>query len=84
MKCCNYNILTVDYNPIAKEPCYVEAARNTELVGKCTAQLIDEMIQNHNFSIKDFHIIGFSLGGQTAGFIGNYIKSGRIQRITGS
>lgn len=83
MKCCDYNIISVDYNPIAREPCYIQAARNTELVGMCTAQLIDELVQNFDFNLTQFHVIGFSLGGQVAGFIGNYIESGKLERISG-
>lgn len=83
MECCNYNIISVDYEPIAREPCYIEAARNTELVGKCTAQLIDELVNKYNFSLELFHTIGFSLGGQTAGFIGDYLESGKFPRISG-
>ncbi|XP_026733202.1 pancreatic lipase-related protein 3-like [Trichoplusia ni] len=83
LKCCNYNIISIDYNPIAREPCYIEAARNTELVGKCTAQLIDQLVQKHDFNLSQFHVIGFSLGGQAAGFIGDYLTSGLLDRITG-
>lgn len=83
MECCDYNIISVDYNPIAREPCYMSAAHNTELVGMCTAQLIDELVAHHGFQLEKFHVIGFSLGGQTAGFVGNYVKSGKIYRITG-
>ncbi|XP_050347141.1 pancreatic triacylglycerol lipase-like [Nymphalis io] len=82
MECCNYNIITVDYNKIALEPCYLQATRNIELVGMCLAQLIDEMVQNHNFQLKQFHVIGFSLGGQTAGYLSNYLKSGKLDRIS--
>lgn len=83
MECCNYNIISVDYNPIAREPCYPSAARNTELVGMCTAQLVDELIEKHGFELSRFHLIGFSLGGQVVGFIGQYLKSGQFDRITG-
>ncbi|XP_046962859.1 lipase member H-A-like [Vanessa cardui] len=83
MECCDYNIISIDYNKIALEPCYMQAARNTELVGMCTAQLIDEMVQNHGFDLRQFHIIGFSLGGQTAGYISNFLKSGTLDRISG-
>ncbi|KAJ8721487.1 hypothetical protein PYW07_002262 [Mythimna separata] len=82
MQCCNYNIISVDYNPIAREPCYIEAARNTELVGMCTAQLIDQLVQKYGFNLTQFHVIGFSLGGQTAGFIGDYVTSGKLERIS--
>ncbi|KAM3964258.1 pancreatic lipase-related protein 3 [Aphomia sociella] len=82
MQCCNYNIISIDYNPIARSPCYYSAAKNTELVGKCTAQLIDELVENHGFKLADFHLIGFSLGGQVVGFVANYIESGKFNRIT--
>ncbi|PZC82661.1 hypothetical protein B5X24_HaOG200583 [Helicoverpa armigera] len=83
MKCCNFNIISVDYSPLAREECYIEAARNTELVGICTAQLIDQLVQTHGFDLSRFHIIGFSLGGQAAGFIGGYVTSGKLNRLTG-
>ncbi|KAJ8721489.1 hypothetical protein PYW07_002264 [Mythimna separata] len=83
MQCCNYNIISVDYNPIARRPCYRSAARNTKLVGKCTAQLIDQLVQKYGFNLTQFHVIGFSLGGQTAGFIGDYVTSGKLERISG-
>lgn len=83
MECCDYNIISVDYNPIAREPCYLNAAENTELVGMCTAQLIDNLVKYHSFELDKFHVIGFSLGGQTAGFVGNYLQSGSLSRVTG-
>ncbi|CAH2108308.1 unnamed protein product [Euphydryas editha] len=83
MECCDYNIISVDYNKIALEPCYIEAAQNTELVGMCLAQLIDELVQNYRFQLSQFHIIGFSLGGQTAGNVANFLKSGKLDRISG-
>lgn len=84
MKCCDYNVISVDYNNIALEPCYLESARNTELVGKCTAQLIDNLIKIHGFKMQRFHVIGFSLGAQTAGYMANYLINGRLSRITGT
>ncbi|XP_045447678.1 inactive pancreatic lipase-related protein 1-like [Melitaea cinxia] len=83
MECCDYNIISVDYNKLALEPCYIQAAQNTELVGMCLAQLIDELVQNYGFKLPQFHIIGFSLGGQTAGQVATYLKSGKLDRISG-
>ncbi|XP_026315649.1 inactive pancreatic lipase-related protein 1-like isoform X2 [Hyposmocoma kahamanoa] len=82
-KCCDYNIISVDYNPLASGRCYIQGAHNAKLVGMCIAQLVDELVQNHGFNLSLIHPIGFSLGGQIAGFIGNYLKSGRLYRITG-
>lgn len=83
MNCCNYNIISVDYKPLAEDPCYIEASQNTKLVGKCTAQLIDELVTKYHFPLVLFHVIGFSLGGQVAGFTGQYVRSGKLHRITG-
>ncbi|XP_060803735.1 pancreatic lipase-related protein 3-like [Amyelois transitella] len=83
MECCDYNVISVDYNPIALEPCYQSAAKNTELVGMCTAQLIDKMVQTFSFDLSRFHVIGFSLGGHAAGQVGKHLRSGRLDRITG-
>ncbi|XP_013136832.1 PREDICTED: pancreatic triacylglycerol lipase-like [Papilio polytes] len=83
LECCDYNVITVDYHPVALEPCYVQAAANTELVGMCAAQLIDEMVSNHSIELSKIHVIGFSLGAHVAGFIGRYIKSGKLERISG-
>nr|XP_034827329.1 inactive pancreatic lipase-related protein 1-like isoform X1 [Maniola hyperantus] len=82
MECCNYNIISVDYNPIVLDPCYFQAAHNTELAGMCTAQLVDNLVQKYNFPLSDIHVIGFSLGGQVAGYINNHLKSGKLSRIT--
>lgn len=83
MKVCDCNIISVDYEPLARDLCYIEAAHNADLVGMCTAQLVDELVQNYGFNLSLIHPIGFSLGGQVLGFVANHMKSGRFNRITG-
>lgn len=78
-----YNIISVDYNPLAREPCYVQAVSNLPVVARCTAQLLDFLVTNGMFRLDDIHVIGFSLGAQTSGLISNYMRSGRLKRITG-
>lgn len=78
-----YNIVSLDYGPLALEPCYVSAVRNLRVVGNCTAQLIDFLVTENYFSMDAIHVVGFSLGGQTAGIIATYLKSGKLKRITG-
>lgn len=80
----DFNIISVDYQPLAPEPCYLQAVHNLPLVAKCTAQLLDFMMSKSLFTLNDLHIIGFSLGAQTAGMISNYIKTGKLKRITGN
>lgn len=78
-----YNVISLDYHPLAPEPCYVQAVHNLPLVAKCTAQLLDFMMEKQIFTLDDLHIIGFSLGAQTAGMISNYVKTGKLRRIVG-
>lgn len=79
-----YNVISVDYHPLAPEPCYLQAVHNLPVVAKCTAQLLDHLIESQIIPLDDIHVIGFSLGAQTAGMIANYIKAGKLRRITGT
>lgn len=79
-----FNIISVDYHPLAPEPCYLHAVHNLPVVARCTAQLLDYILSTLPFTLDDVHVIGFSLGAQTAGMIANYMKAGRLRRITGS
>lgn len=78
-----YNIISLDYHPLAPYPCYFNAVGNLPVVANCTAQLLDFLVQNKKVEFDDIHVIGFSLGGQTAGMIANFIRSGKLKRITG-
>lgn len=78
-----FNIISLDYNPLVLEPCYYQGVRNLPTVANCTAQLLDFLIGERMFSLDDIHVVGFSLGGQTSGMIANYLKSGKLRRITG-
>lgn len=80
----DFNIISVDYEPLAKEPCYSHAVENLPTVANCTAQLLDFLIDWKKFSLQSIHVIGFSLGAQASGMIANYMKKGRkLKRITG-
>lgn len=79
-----FNIISVDYKNLAMEPCYPVAVRNLPTVANCTAQLLDFLIDNNIFKIESIHVIGFSLGAQTAGMVANHLREGRkLKRITG-
>ena len=69
-----YNIISVDYNPLAREPCYTHAVSNLPTVANCTAQLIDFLVNDKIIPFENIHVIGFSLGGQTAGKFIEYQK----------
>lgn len=79
-----YNVISVDYNPLVREPCYPAAAGNVPLIGMCVAQMIDYLVEERNIPLDNFHIVGFSLGAQVSGELSNWLKSGRLPRITGN
>lgn len=78
-----FNVISVDYHPLAPEPCYIQAVSNLPTVANCTAQLLDFMMSKSIFRLSDLHVIGFSLGAQTAGMVSNFIRTGKIKHITG-
>lgn len=78
----DYNIISIDYGAIAPSPCYLQACYNSQTVANCTAQLLDYLISSSIVSLPSIHVVGFSLGGHVAGFIANYLKSGKLKRIT--
>lgn len=79
-----YNIIVVDWNPLALAPCYVQAVENVELVAKCAAQLLDSLFETRvEVDISQTHIIGFSLGAHVAGLTAANLKTGKVPRLTG-
>lgn len=80
-----YNIIAVDYFPIANSlKCYRVAVRNLPVVGKCVARFLDAVFNEHR-TFDYVHAIGFSLGAQVAALVGKLLKAkGKIlNRITG-
>ncbi|XP_070500866.1 inactive pancreatic lipase-related protein 1 [Chironomus tepperi] len=82
----NYNIIGVDWSEIAADNNYLRSASATKDVGRNVAYVINHMVVYNGAELKNFHIIGHSLGAHTAGYAGTFIKSMRnekIDRITG-
>lgn len=76
----------MDWARGATLPNYVQAAANTQLVGKQLALLMRSMSVAYGVTptqlAANVHFIGFSLGAHIAGFAGNELNSS-ISRITG-
>lgn len=86
IKYANTTVIVTDWSKGAKQPDYVQAARNTELVGHQLAFLVETLRAKHNVDPKNVHLIGFSLGAQVAGFAGKFSQSTfkwKFGRITG-
>ncbi|RZF45329.1 hypothetical protein LSTR_LSTR010416 [Laodelphax striatellus] len=78
----DYNIFLVDWSELAATPWYNRAMQNTEQVARQAATLIDHLARSTGSETSTFHLIGFSLGAHVAGMIGQFVKSGKIKRIT--
>lgn len=80
-----YNIITIDYHPIATSlKCYAVAVQNLPIIAKCLTQFLIAILDEYD-QFKNVHAIGFSLGGQVAGLVGKLLKEkGKtLYRVTG-
>ncbi|XP_076265251.1 uncharacterized protein LOC143199365 [Rhynchophorus ferrugineus] len=75
------NTICVDWSNGASLPNYVKASANTRLVGKQLSLLLRGLVDKNGLSLRDTHLIGFSLGAHIAGFAGADL--GNLSRITG-
>jgi len=75
------NFISVDWRFLALAPFYVRAASNTGPVGELTGQLINFLVEQGS-DLKNFHVIGFSLGAHVAGKAGATVN-GLLPRVTG-
>ncbi|KAH8297961.1 hypothetical protein KR018_003181, partial [Drosophila ironensis] len=75
-----YNVISVDYSNLAKEPCYSEAVRNIRIVGLCLAGVLNSLLYHELVEDKDIHVIGFGLGAHVAGFASNSMAT--VEHIT--
>ena len=75
------NVISVDWEPLARGPNYVKAARNAMPAGARVAELLQSLIDVGGAALEDFHAVGYSLGGQMVGGLGHAME-GRMKRIT--
>lgn len=66
----DYNIILVDWGALATAPWYITAVRNTRLVGRLLANFLLQLDRPQYLPLANIHVIGFSLGAETAGFAG--------------
>ncbi|KAJ1519396.1 hypothetical protein ONE63_004688 [Megalurothrips usitatus] len=92
-----YNLLYPQYLPLVDSPCYIDAVLNVNYVGRCIADFIrgadlrrrppapDAAPPTSATSpeVLDLHVIGFSLGAQTAAFASKHLRPDlRLDRIS--
>ncbi|KAK2720757.1 hypothetical protein QYM36_004589 [Artemia franciscana] len=77
----DYNVISIDWGIDAASFDYFSSAYAVVDVGAYAASLVDSLVAN-GANIKDFHVIGFSLGAHVAGAVGAAV-SGSVSRISG-
>ena len=78
----NYNIIAVDWSPGAGNRNYFKSVANARLVGAQIGLLVTALEETYGITPSDVHIIGHSLGAQTAGYAGKGIPElGRISAL---
>lgn len=76
----NINVIVVDWKEGSQLP-YEKACANSRVVGAVTAQFLKDLMRLKGVRSRDIHLIGFSLGAHTAGYVGERVPN--IGRITG-
>lgn len=79
------NVIAIDWNGPASEA-YWDSVDHTKAVAKLNAQLILEIKEKFGVPLKNFHLIGHSLGAHISGLTGQRIQEltgNKIGRITG-
>ncbi|XP_065205842.1 endothelial lipase-like [Planococcus citri] len=80
-----WNIIVVDYAPLAEDGCYIESTfPSAPIVGKCSASMLNLILDNRSgIRIDQFHVVGFSMGAQIAAELSINLGQKRLPRITG-
>ncbi|ENN71350.1 hypothetical protein YQE_11965, partial [Dendroctonus ponderosae] len=73
-----YNVIIVDWKPLAEIPCYTTAYLNTWYVAQCISILMVSLLPL-GVSPEIMHVVGFSLGAHVSGLAGN-----NLQKVLGS
>nr|CAD7266426.1 unnamed protein product [Timema shepardi] len=69
----DYNVFTVDWEPLTIFPCYLSALSNTKLVAQCSA-LLYSYITGNGALAKRTHCVGHSLGAHICGMMSNHLS----------
>jgi len=68
-------VILVDWQKGATSPWYDSASTNTQVVGRQTAYLVNELKKSRNINPQNVHLFGYSLGAHVSGFAGKFSQS---------
>jgi pimeloyl-ACP methyl ester carboxylesterase len=57
-------VIAVEWSALAAGPNYPMAAANSKVAGIHIAEFLEDLLESTGAQLEDFHVIGFSLGGQ--------------------
>lgn len=77
----DYNVFTIDWEPLTMFPCYLSALSNTRLVAQCGAQFYSHLTRMGALA-KNTHCVGHSLGAHVCGMISNHLTK-KMYKIIG-
>jgi len=75
------NFISVDWGKLTGGINYIRSVESSTIVGQLTGHLINFLVEQGS-DLKNFHVIGFSLGAHVAGKAGATVN-GLLPRITG-
>lgn len=80
-----YNVILMNWSILSDSPDYFTAVANAQIASAEAAKLLKVLVDLGKTSWDKVHLIGYSLGGQVVGQIGNRIQkmAGIVNRITG-
>nr|CAD7268125.1 unnamed protein product [Timema shepardi] len=78
----NVNVIAVDWGSLSMNMDYSASKADTEVTGIRVAQLLDNLADK-GLNLSRVNCVGHSLGGQTAGVVGDRVTKGVLGMITG-
>ncbi|KAH8328612.1 hypothetical protein KR067_011552 [Drosophila pandora] len=68
----DFNVITVDWQPLTRYPCYLHSLINTRLTAQCTAQIY-AFLTHYGAEREHITCVGHSLGAHICGMISNHL-----------
>ncbi|KAH8391698.1 hypothetical protein KR200_009235 [Drosophila serrata] len=76
----DFNVITVDWRPLSRYPCYLHSLINTRLTAQCTAQIYAFL--THYGAVRErITCVGHSLGAHICGMISNHLTKKQYRII---
>lgn len=75
------NVIIVDYSSLIEDADFEAVAMSADLVAKAVTDLLIVLHDSFNVNLLNIHIVGFSLGGQIAGLVGQNVYQRFVEKV---